>query len=650
MSAMYNENINRLERVQGMKIAILLGGLRFDSQRRIINGILKKAEQDGTNVYIFTCDAWTYSASHYNNGETAIFSLPNFKSFDGIILHGDTIYDEEVTKRTVEAILQSGVPCVSLNVKYDGMLYVGMENANGIYEIVNHMIHVHHAKRFNFISGPEGNSDSQGREQAFRQALSDNGIILEEERVYRGDYHPESGKEAVVHFCEEKLDFPDAIIAANDEMALGAFYELQERGYHVPEQVLLTGYDYAFAGRYHSPKITSVKRPEMELGANAYDKLKAYINGEPIREDEELLCWPVFTESCGCKDKVREDLKDFRKRFVKEKLHVTTYSEIVKSSSADFTGAVTFEQLLVTIRKYIAMMNPEEFYLCMCVVDEPLGGEVMPQINTEISLPDMTKYTPEICIPIAYRDGIFSQHGKFESQELLPEEYTKNNSGSLYTVVPIHYLERCYGYCVLGNNRLMLDSELFHLFIMNVNNALENIRKQNMLNSMVERLNRMWVYDTLTGVFNRAGFFRFATNIIKEAQELNQNLFVLFLDLDGLKKVNDKYGHDEGDAFIKAMANVLSRVHRHGELLMRYGGDEFVVLARGYSHAEAKTYMLEVQTGIENYNATSAHPYTLAASMGYTIMKPEQDFDLEEMIEAADQEMYKEKKEKKRRQ
>lgn len=632
-----------------MKIAILLGGLRFDSQRRIVNGVLEKAEQDGTNVYIFTCDAWTYSVSHYNKGETAIFSLPVFKDFDGIILHGDTIYDKEVMQQTVEAIQKSGVPCISLNVKYDGMMYLGMENANGIYEIVNHLIKVHHVKRLNFISGPEGNADSNGREAAFRQALKDNGVEFEEERFYRGDYHPESGKDGIIRFSDSSLEFPDAIVAANDEMALGAFYELQERGFSVPDQVLITGYDYAFSGRNHSPKITSVKRPELELGRKAYEKLKAISLNETVQEEEELLCWPVFTESCGCKDNVKEDITDFRKRYVREKLHVTTYSEIIKSSSADFTGVVTFDQLLIKIRKYISMIDPEEFYLCMCIIDEPMGGEVMTKLNAEISLPDMTRYANEICIPIVYRDGQFSQYGRFKSKELLPEKYTKNREGSYYSVIPVHYQERCYGYCVLCNSRLMIDSELFHLFIMNVNNALENVRKQNMLNTMVERLNRMWVYDTLTGVFNRAGFFKFAPAIILEAREKKQELFVLFLDLDGLKKVNDKYGHDEGDSFIRAMANVLSQVHRHGELLMRYGGDEFVVLARGYNYAEAKNYIAQVETGIENYNATSTHPYILAASMGYTIMNPAEEFDLEEVIETADREMYKVKNEKKRK-
>lgn len=632
-----------------MKIAVLIGGARFDSQRKIINGILEEAIEDDVNIFIFTCDVWTYSASHYHHGEAAIFDLPDFRFFDGVILHGDTIYNQDIMKSVVKRIKEARVPCISLNVNYSGMLYMGMENEGGIYEIVTHLIEVHKALRLGFISGPIGNSDSIGRLNGYKKALREHGIKLNEAYIFYGDYHPESGKEAVDYFYKMEDAFPDAIVAANDEMALGAFYELQTKGYEVPGQVLLTGYDYAFAGRNHYPKITSVKRPETELGKCAFRKLKDYIDGKPVKKAEELMCAPVFTESCGCEDQVREDEKSFRRRFAKTKLHITTYSEIIKSSSADFTGAVTFEQLLDKIRKYMILIDPEEFYLCMCITAESFEEEVLAQMNQSTVKQEAASYSAEICIPVIYRNRKFEQYGRFRSEELLPAEFLEGKKGAAYTVVPLHYQRRCYGYCVLGNSRLMIDSELFHLFIMNINNALENIRKQNMMNAMVERLNKMWVYDTLTGAFNRGGFFRFSNQLIEEARSRKNDLFVLFLDLDGLKGVNDRYGHEEGDELIKAMANILSQVHRDGELLMRYGGDEFVVLAQGYTHEQALHYMERIQLGMKQYNETFRHSYTLDASMGYAIVAPAEDLDLKKVIESADREMYKVKNEKKKK-
>lgn len=631
-----------------MKIAVLMGGLRFDSQRRIMNGILEKAAADGTNIYVFTCDAWTYSTSYYNQGESAIFTLPDFSSYDGIILHGDTIYDKDAMDKVVNKIKKSKVPCISLNVRYPGMLHISMENGEGIYEITRHMIQVHGARKLAFISGPEENKDAKGRLKSFRQALSDNGIKADKRYVFYGDYHPGSGREAVEYFYELSNEFPDAVIAANDEMALGAYYGLQDKGLDVPGQVLLSGYDYAFVGRNHHPKITSVKRPETELGRRAYEKLKACITGGEAVDEEELKCVPVFTESCGCSDHMEEDERNFRAATVKDKLHATSYSEIIKSSSADFTGVPTFEQLLVEMKRYIKIINPEEFYLCMCVVTEPLSVDGISEIAEKEETTDLTKYSPLICIPAAYRKGEYCRYGRFDVKKLLPEEVTQGDKGKLYTVIPVHYQDRCYGYCVLGNSRLMIDSELFHLFIMNINNAIENIRKQNMLNSMVQKLNRMWIYDTLTGIFNRAGFFKFANNIINEAARKGNKLFVLFLDLDGLKGINDKYGHDEGDTFIKAMGNVLSQVRGHGELLMRYGGDEFVIMAQGYTGEDAEKYIERIQDGIDKYNESSGKPYKLEASIGYHLVKPAEIHNLEELIESADKEMYKVKKKKKR--
>lgn len=631
-----------------MKIAVIMGGIRFDSQKRILNGIMEKAKEDHADIFVFSCEAWSYSSTQYLNGELEIFNLPDFSRYDGVIVHGDTLYNEEVIDRILDRVHKAKLPCVNLTLTEEGMINLSMENENGITQLVNHLIDVHGARTINFICGPRGNYDSEGRLGAYRKVLKERGIPVEKSRIYYGDYHPKSGQEAVEFFAESGLPMPDAIMAANDEMALGALYELERRGYRVPEDVMITGYDNIYEAQNHAPRITSVSRPETELGRKAYTYLAEEINGKTVERNEQLLSWPVFTESCGCKHQTDEDTAPLRRQMTQSRMHATTYSEIIKASSADFIGVETQKELFEKIRKYVSMIDPEEFYLCLGYSKrQSVNADVMSRINREMAEVDLLTYPKDATVPIVYRDRHFESHGRFPIRELLPGKYLENSEGKLYTVVPVHYQDRTYGYCVLGRSRLLIDSEWFHLFIMNINNALENVRKQEVLNAMVERLNRMWVYDTLTGIFNRAGFFKFSPAIVKEARERNKSLFVLFLDLDGLKKVNDQYGHDEGDAYIKAMANVLNQVRKHGELLMRYGGDEFVILSKGYTEEDAKAYIARIQTGIENYNACSTHEYTLEASMGYTIVKPEEDLDIEAIIEQADQEMYKMKNAKK---
>ncbi len=139
-----------------MKIAVIMGGIRFDSQKRILNGIIEKAKEDQTDIYVFSCDAWSYSTTQFITGEMEIYKLPDFKSYDGVIIHGDTLYNPETIANIVQNVNKAGVPCVNLTLEVEGMVNLGMENANGITLLIDHLVEKHGAKTINFISGPRG--------------------------------------------------------------------------------------------------------------------------------------------------------------------------------------------------------------------------------------------------------------------------------------------------------------------------------------------------------------------------------------------------------------------------------------------------------------------------------------------------------------
>ena len=68
-----------------MKIAVIMGGIRFDSQKRILNGIIEKAKEDQADIYVFSCDVWSYSTTQFITGEMEIYKLPDFTNYDGVI-------------------------------------------------------------------------------------------------------------------------------------------------------------------------------------------------------------------------------------------------------------------------------------------------------------------------------------------------------------------------------------------------------------------------------------------------------------------------------------------------------------------------------------------------------------------------------------
>lgn len=470
-----------------MDIAVLLAELEYDSQQKIVSGILKEALQDDANVYIFTCDIKAEATKEYDDGEHNVFSLVQLDAYDGIIMHGDSLCKRELVDALAREIEASNVPAVSFNTKYPGFMCVESENFYGIYQMVNHLVKHHGARKINYISGPKRNSDAQDRMDAYRIALGENGIPYEESRVYYGDWSPVSGTAAMEHFMQEAV-MPDAIVAANDEMALGAIAVLEKLGFAVPEDVLVTGYDDAAAGKYYYPRLSTVRRPEEEMGELAYRMLQTKRRGEPTEESRSLMCQPVYAGSCGCVERHPEDTRILRKRYVKEKNYVSFFSNIVRFSAADFTGVESCEALCRVIADYAQRMNLQEFYLCMCEEEEDADLEAFYARNKEFG--KRTEYTDNMTIPIMRRDGVFSGYGSFKRNGLLPREFTEGRRGTFYTIVPLHYQGYCYGYFVLVNNRLQIDSALFQMFIMNINNALENIRGKRLLNKVVSQLNK----------------------------------------------------------------------------------------------------------------------------------------------------------------
>ena len=163
---------------------------------------------------------------------------------------------------------------------------------------------------------------------------------------------------------------------------------------------------------------------------------------------------------------------------------------------------------------------------------------------------------------------------------------------------------------------------------------------------MNEKINRMWKYDMLTQVFNRSGFFYSANAVVERIKGQHRRAFMIFLDIDGLKSVNDGVGHEVGDAFIREMADVIKASVPKDCLVMRYGGDEFVVFGSCTNAKRMQMIVSKIKNTMEKENQNEKRIYQLSASIGCSVHASDEIDDLNQLIESADKRMYEEKKEK----
>ncbi|MEW6187398.1 MAG: PAS domain S-box protein [Thermodesulfobacteriota bacterium] len=160
-------------------------------------------------------------------------------------------------------------------------------------------------------------------------------------------------------------------------------------------------------------------------------------------------------------------------------------------------------------------------------------------------------------------------------------------------------------------------------------------------------LRNLSLRDQLTGLYNRRGFQTLAEQELKTANRMKRGVFLLFVDLDDLKGINDTYGHPEGDRALIAVVNILKETFREPDIIARLGGDEFVVLAiEGTSESSAENLRLRLDRNLSHYQTGKKRDYTLSLSIGVGRFNPQQPVSVEELIAQADKSMYEEKNRK----
>ena len=154
--------------------------------------------------------------------------------------------------------------------------------------------------------------------------------------------------------------------------------------------------------------------------------------------------------------------------------------------------------------------------------------------------------------------------------------------------------------------------------------------------------------DELTGLLNRRGLLKQAAPYFDFARRQKENLLLLFIDLDGMKKINDEFGHNEGDNALINTAAILNRSFRSSDIIARLGGDEFTVLVTDLN-ADKEEAITRLNDNLKAYNATETRGHKLAFSIGVATLEPERMTCFEELLEQADQAMYEQKRMKRRR-
>jgi DNA-binding LacI/PurR family transcriptional regulator/serine phosphatase RsbU (regulator of sigma subunit) len=291
-------------------ICLLLEGLSGLYYSNLWPGIVAAAKENGCNVVCFTGGALKLSPNNpYEVYRNKIYDFVDITKFDGLIISGTlkNFISETEFAKFMERF--NGLPTVSLAPALAHIPTLVVDNTSGIKSLISHLACDHKCRKFAFIGGPKGNLDADERLDLFRKYLDEYNLKCDEAMVIAGDFSRSGGYKAAVELIKKNIDF-DALLAANDETALGAIQALLDNDIRVPEDVAVTGFDNIEESELTTPPLTTVRQPFKEIGRTAVELLLAKMRGEEVPMRTSLQTPLIIRQSCGCFINPKHSLDD----------------------------------------------------------------------------------------------------------------------------------------------------------------------------------------------------------------------------------------------------------------------------------------------------------------------------------------------------
>jgi signal transduction histidine kinase/DNA-binding LacI/PurR family transcriptional regulator/CheY-like chemotaxis protein len=281
-------------------IGLLTQGAIDPNNRAIWSGAAAAARDTGMNLICFP-GRTIRSPAEFEAQSNIIYDLIDSRTLDGLVVWGLTPWlDVEETWAFLRRY--RSLPIVTTGILLDGMPGVSVDNYHGMREVVTHLIDEHGRRQIAFIRGPAFHQEAIDRYQAYLDVLAERGIPLDPELIYQGNFKENGGVAGAQELLDRRKVKFDALVAASDNMAIGAMKTLQARGVRVPADVSIAGLNGEDQGLVITPPLTTSPLHFYEQAYQATQMVLTMLRGGQVPQRVVLPTRMVVRQSCGCPD------------------------------------------------------------------------------------------------------------------------------------------------------------------------------------------------------------------------------------------------------------------------------------------------------------------------------------------------------------
>ncbi|MBO4867654.1 MAG: GGDEF domain-containing protein [Ruminococcus sp.] len=616
--------------INGKKIIALCTSRIYDSQQHsYIKKLNKRLNDLDMRLFIYTLNMDIYWNEDSDNSEAGVFELIPYELIDAVVLMDEKIKSTTVSSSIIAQARFHSVPVIVVDADYEGTTNIYYDYLAGFEKIVRHVIEYHGVTKTHFMAGFKNNRFSEERLECYKQVLKENGLPFDESMVSYGEFWAVPTREAMRKLLE-RGELPQAIICANDIMAINVMDVLSEAKYRIPEDIIVTGFDGILEGDICNPSLTTASCSSSQLADAVTKAVTARLNGE---ECDDIAVVPEFMpkRSCGCIGRLSSDsaTNSFNIGFYRYEDDMRVLYEMsVKMQMAE------------SIEGAIHCLHDDKTKEMCCIISKNclLADRNFFLEDLDMNMEDMCVIYDAYNYPAEIKD--------FNAENIAPDLDKLLDSGYPLIFNILDYLNKPFGYTVFSYHRYDITEYSKSAFVTNnINLGLGGFMTMRYQRFLSSKIAQMYLNDNLTGLLNRQGFKTIIDSELEKPANFGKMVTVLMFDIDGLKAINDNHGHDAGDRAIAKGAYALKEACPQDAYCVRCGGDEMFALIIGECNSDE--IISRINTILED--SSKNEDFEIKASCGAFSQTITRDLDLSSVFKRADEQMYEIKKARKQK-
>lgn len=598
----------------------------------LVNSLNNALTEKGCRLFVYHSCSDFYWGKPNEESDKTVFQLMDFSVIDGVIIFGEKFFDTALIDSICSRAKETDTPVIIIGADKKDCISVKFGYEMGFEQVVRHVIEDHKIKDIFFIAGVQDNDFSEKRIAIYKKVLAENNIEFDPEKIDYGDFWW-MPTENIMNRLYNENKLPRAFICENDSMAITVCSFLHKKNIRVPEDIIVTGFDGITEAMYNMPPITTCSLSQAETASVIADVFSRIFAGESVDSQYTIEFKLNIYSSCGCISHYPplnkgELLKKADDRFMyyqgNEQLFYNMSEEVmICSDPKDIINAIGKTHL----SSFAILLNENCF-----------DNSVNPAVSQGFDGFDKNMI---LLLQDVEDKSVFPY--KFERKNILPgiDVILEGKMPLLFNA--LGFMGNPYGYVCFYFDTDFDTYCRIQQYISALNYSIGSYRNVNYVRYIAKNIEYIADHDYMTGLLNRSGFYKRIDSAAISAENCGY-MSVTLIDMDGLKYINDTFGHSCGDFAIKTIAEAVAAAETDNDKICgRFGGDEFVICT--YSEDPERTAQ-RIRTGINGYlqkiNDALGRPFQVSASIGTAAGKPhEKDFDA--LFREADEKMYEEK-------